>query len=107
MSNPTPAIAALLADHGVRLAQTADGLTQETNDHLRELADTIVALILATDFDSHEDLTVLDEEVKQAVSAVYQRISAQSIASIVVDLPAPLPPTISACAASWLSESVT
>ena len=62
--NLTALLASLLADHGVRLVQTADGLTNETHGRLHDLADAIAALILASDFRSHIGLTGLIVQIQ-------------------------------------------
>jgi hypothetical protein len=77
MPNLTDALTALFVDHGVRLIQTADGLSRDANDRLRQLTDAIVALILASGV-----TTEALAEIRSAVMATYEQISAQSIASV-------------------------
>jgi uncharacterized protein with gpF-like domain len=82
MSNLTRALAVLLVDHGVRLIQTADSLTQEQNDRIRELIDTIVALLLSTDLTDRLDYSAMIVAVRTAVTAAYERMAAASSASV-------------------------
>lgn len=81
MANLTDALTLLFVDHGIRLIQTADGLTKEANDRLRELSDAVVALILATDFSRKTDTSTL-AAIRLAVSEAYAEIAGQSEQSI-------------------------
>lgn len=83
MPNLTDALTVLFVDHGVRLIQTADGLSQDANDHLRELADSIVALILAADFSRKADVNELIIALRASIAETYETIATQSIASVV------------------------
>jgi hypothetical protein len=76
------AVAALFIDHGVRLVQTADGLTQDANDRLREAADVIGALLLATDFSNSTDVTSTLVIIKSTIEDAYQQIAAESSKSL-------------------------
>src|ERR1700692_107548 len=82
MSNLTRALAVLLVDHGVRLVQAADNLTQEQNDRLRKLIDVIVALLLSTDLTDRSDYSAMIVAVRTEITAAYERISAASVASV-------------------------
>src|SRR6266571_3071317 len=80
--NLTRTLVALLVDHGVHLVQTADGLTRETHDRLKELAAALVALILATDFSNQISVSVLIAQTRAYISAAYGDIAARSNADM-------------------------
>ena len=76
--NLTALLAALLADHGVRLVQTADGLTSDAHDRLRRVAAAIAALILAADFRTHAGPAALIVQVQRLIDATYADIAVHS-----------------------------
>ena len=80
--NLTAALAALLADHGVRLVQTADGLTNDAHSRLRDLAAAIATLILAADFHTHAGPAALIAQVQRLVDTTYAGIAAHSTAAM-------------------------
>lgn len=75
-------LASQFVDHGVRLAQAADGVNQDAHDRLKKLAAAIAALLLAVDFSRPAEVRVLIAHVKTLISAAYAAISATSAASI-------------------------
>lgn len=88
---PKKDLAALLAllfvDHGVRLVQTADSLTNDANEKLRDTAEVIVALLAGTDFSSPGDVSTTLATAKSLLEDTYQRVAAESAASL-AELPA-------------------
>jgi hypothetical protein len=81
------ALVLLFVDHGVRLVQTADHLTQQTQGRLRDVAAAIVALLAATDFSNAEDVSAALLAARSLLDGAYRRIAADSTVSL-ADLPA-------------------
>jgi hypothetical protein len=81
------AVALLFVDHGVHLVQSADSLTSDANDHLRDTAEVIAALLLATDFAIASEVSSVLATCKSLLDDVYSQVAAQSAASL-AELPA-------------------
>ena len=81
--NITAALAVLLVDHGVRLVQTADSMTQEAQDRLRSLAAALAALILAADFSSRVAVNVLIAQAQALIDSAYGDIASRVDAGMV------------------------
>jgi hypothetical protein len=80
-------LALLFVDHGVRLVQTADSLTSDATERLRDTAAVIVALLAATDFSNAGDVSTTLATAKSLLEDTYNRVAAESAASL-ADLPA-------------------
>lgn len=81
------ALAVLFVDRGVRLVQTADGLTKQANDRLRDTADVIAALLAATDFSNSTDVTETLQTCKSLLAESYRQVTSESVDNL-AQLPA-------------------
>lgn len=79
-------LALLFVDHGVRLVQTADSLTGDAHERLRDTAAVIVALLAATDFSNAGDVSTMLATAKSLLDDTYRQVAAESAASL-ADLP--------------------
>jgi len=81
------ALAVLFVDRGVRLVQTADGLTKQANDRLRDTAGVIAALLAATDFSNSVDVDDTLQACRNLLSTTYNQVRSESVESL-AQLPA-------------------
>ena len=74
------ALALLFVDHGVRLVQVANSLTDEQKKRLQRLAAALAALILATDFSDSRDVRLTIAKARDLVSNAYAQMAGDATA---------------------------